>query len=67
MRNTSVTQTAELSQQRCLLTAHMGSMSLDCRTRMVIEPTEEVVRFLTSEALESGVPQEEYELQKQNF
>ena len=52
---------------RCLLTAHMGSMSLDCRTRMEIESTEEVVRFLTSEALESEVPQEEYEVQRQGF
>ena len=53
--------------ERCLLTAHMGSMSLDCRTRMEIESTEEVVRFLTSEALESEVPQEEYEVQRQGF
>jgi D-3-phosphoglycerate dehydrogenase len=51
--------------ERCLLTAHMGSMSLDCRTRMEIESTEEVVRFLTSEALESEVPQDEYEVQRQ--
>ena len=53
--------------ERCLLTAHMGSMSLDCRTRMEIESTEEVVRFLTSEALESEVPQEEYEVQRQGI
>ena len=53
--------------ERCLLTGHMGSMSLDCRTRMEIESTEEVVRFLTSEALESEVPQEEYEVQRQGF
>ena len=32
--------------ERCLLTAHMGSMSVDCRTRMEIESTEEAIRFL---------------------
>jgi D-3-phosphoglycerate dehydrogenase / 2-oxoglutarate reductase len=49
--------------ERCLLTAHMGSMSDDCRTRMEIEATEEVVRFLTGKALESEVPQDEYDAQ----
>ena len=49
----------------CLLTAHMGSMSVDCRNRMEAESTEEAVRFLTGCALRSEVPQEEYDLQKQ--
>ena len=49
--------------ERCLLTAHMGSMSVDCRTRMEIESTEEAIRFLTGKALESEVPQEEYDVQ----
>ncbi len=49
--------------ERCLLTAHMGSMSVDCRTRMEIEATEEAIRFLTGKALESLVPQEEYDVQ----
>jgi D-3-phosphoglycerate dehydrogenase / 2-oxoglutarate reductase len=44
----------------CILTAHMGSMTIDCRTRMEIEATEEAVRFLTNKPLESVVPQEEY-------
>ena len=48
---------------RCLLTAHMGSMSIDCRSRMKIEATEEAVRFLTGRPLEREVPQLEYELQ----
>jgi D-3-phosphoglycerate dehydrogenase / 2-oxoglutarate reductase len=48
---------------RCLLTAHMGSMSIDCRSQMEIEATEEVVRFLTGKPLESEVPQDEYEIQ----
>jgi len=53
--------------QRCLLTAHMGSMSIDCRTRMEIEATEEAVRFLTGKALEGVVPKEEYEVQSQGL
>ena len=51
--------------ERCLLTAHMGSMSIDCRTRMEIEATEEIVRFFSDMELESEVPQEEYDVQKQ--
>jgi len=50
--------------QRCILTAHMGSMSVDCRTRMEIEATEEAVRFLTSQPLEGVVPEEEYAVQR---
>lgn len=30
---------------RCLLTSHMGSMSIDCRSRMEIEATEEAVQI----------------------
>ena len=52
---------------RCLLTAHMGSMSIDCRTRMEIEATEEAVRFLTGKTLEGEVPEEEYEVQRQGL
>lgn len=52
---------------RCLLTAHMGSMSVDCRTRMEIEATEEAVRFLTGRALEGEVPQAEYDVQSQGL
>jgi D-3-phosphoglycerate dehydrogenase len=51
--------------ERCLLTAHMGSMSIDCRTRMEIEATEEAVRFVTGQAQKSPVPPHEYELQRQ--
>ena len=51
--------------ERCLLTAHMGSMSIDCRTDMEIKATEEAVRFLTNGELHSEVPQEEYQIQKQ--
>jgi D-3-phosphoglycerate dehydrogenase / 2-oxoglutarate reductase len=50
--------------ERCLLTAHMGSMSIDCRTRMEVEATEEAVRFLMGEPLEGEVPKEEYDVQR---
>lgn len=53
--------------ERCLLTAHMGSMSVDCRTRMEIEATEEAVRFLMGKPLESEVPQIEYDVQSQGL
>ncbi|MDB3917358.1 phosphoglycerate dehydrogenase [bacterium] len=53
--------------KRCILTAHMGSMSVDCRTRMEIEATEEAVRFLTSQSLEGVVPEEEYAVQRKGL
>jgi len=53
--------------ERCLLTAHMGSMSIDCRTRMEIEATEEAVRFLTGQPLEGAVPEEEYAVQREGL
>jgi D-3-phosphoglycerate dehydrogenase / 2-oxoglutarate reductase len=52
---------------RCLLTSHMGSMSVDCRTRMEIEATEEVVRYLTGKELAGLVPQHEYDLQREGL
>lgn len=58
----------ELAQiDRCLLTSHMGSMSIDCRTRMEIEATEEAVRFLTGQDLQGLVPVEEYDVQRQGL
>ena len=52
---------------RCLLTAHMGSMSVDCRSTMEIEATQEAVRFLTGSALLGLVPPEEYEVKRQGI
>jgi D-3-phosphoglycerate dehydrogenase len=52
---------------RCLLTSHMGSMSVDCRTRMEIEATEEAVRFSTGQPLSGLVPPEEYDVQRQGL
>ena len=50
--------------ERCLLTAHMGSMALDCRARMEIEATEEAIRFLNDESLHGVVPEDEYAVQE---
>lgn len=52
------------SVERCLLTSHMGSMSVDCRTRMEIEATEEAIRFLAGKPLEGLVPEAEYQVQR---
>ena len=49
----------------CILTAHMGSMSLDCRIRMEIEATEEVLRFVMGVPLKSPVPLSEYQIQEE--
>ncbi|MDC0065526.1 lactate dehydrogenase [Verrucomicrobia bacterium] len=52
---------------RCLLTAHMGSMTTDCRSRMEIEAVEEVVRHATGQPLKNLVPQFEYDMQAEKF
>lgn len=44
----------------CILTCHMGSMAKDCRARMELEATEEVIRFVNNELLRQLVPEEEY-------
>ncbi|CAM8361160.1 SerA Phosphoglycerate dehydrogenase and related dehydrogenases [Candidatus Methylopumilus universalis] len=49
---------------KCILTSHMGSMSLDCRSRMEIEATEEAIRFFMGKSLKSTVPHGEYEIQE---
>ena len=53
--------------ERCILTSHMGSMSVDCRTKMEIQATEEAVRFLTNKPLKGAVPSEEYNVQRQGL
>jgi len=47
----------------CYLTSHMGSMTVDCRSRMEIEATQEAIRFLANKPLLSLVPKEEYDVQ----
>jgi len=47
----------------CINTAHMGSMTVDCRANMEIEATKEVIRFFNMEPLLSEVPEDEYKAQ----
>jgi D-3-phosphoglycerate dehydrogenase / 2-oxoglutarate reductase len=51
--------------ERCILTAHMGSMTIDCRSRMEIEATEEVIRFFLEQELANEVPKSEYKVQEE--
>lgn len=46
--------------ENCLLTSHMGSMSVDCRGKMEIEATEEAIRFIKGETLQQVIPNELY-------
>ena len=50
------------SIDRCLITCHMGSMTVDCRKKMELEAAEEVVRYLTGVPLVNPVPDAEYAL-----
>jgi D-3-phosphoglycerate dehydrogenase / 2-oxoglutarate reductase len=45
---------------KCLLTSHMGSMSLDCRARMEYEAVLEAVSFVNNQKLNNEVPEFEY-------
>jgi len=53
--------------ENCLLTAHMGSMSIDCRAQMEREATEEAIRFLDGKKLLNEVPEAEYIIQEQGI
>ena len=46
--------------EKCVLTCHMGSMSLDCRAAMEMEAVEDVLRFVRGEPLRQPVPEWEY-------
>ena len=50
--------------ENCLLTSHMGSMSLDCRAEMERRATQNVVDFILHQRLPGRVPLEEYDLQR---
>lgn len=50
--------------ERCMLTSHMGSMTLDCRNRMEIEATEEVIRFFARGEQRNPVPEFEYDIRR---
>jgi D-3-phosphoglycerate dehydrogenase / 2-oxoglutarate reductase len=44
----------------CILSCHMGSMSIDCRIQMEIEATKEVIRMMAGKPRISSVPENEY-------
>jgi len=44
----------------CLLTSHMGSMTVDCRSKMEEEATKETIQFLTLGQQSNPVPDDEY-------
>lgn len=50
------------SVDRCVITCHMGSMTVDCRRRMELEAAEDVVRHFTGVPLLHPVPEAEYAL-----
>jgi D-3-phosphoglycerate dehydrogenase len=52
--------------ENCVLTSHMGSMSVDCRFQMELAATEDAIRFLRHEPLQGLVPESEYELRMQS-
>jgi D-3-phosphoglycerate dehydrogenase / 2-oxoglutarate reductase len=57
----------ELSKlENCFLSAHMGSMSHDCRSLMEIEATQEIINFKKNASFNNLVPRYEYDLQR-NF
>jgi D-3-phosphoglycerate dehydrogenase len=49
------------SIERCLLTAHLGSMSSDCRAKMEMEAIAEALRFVSGQPLQGAVPLSEYQ------
>ena len=49
------------------MTSHMGSMTTDCKTKMEIEATEEVIRSFTVGLLKREVPQQEYDVQRESL
>ena len=53
--------------ERCLLSSHMGSMSIDCRSQMEIEATQEAIRFVKGQALKNPVPETEYFIQNKSL
>lgn len=48
-----------LEIDNCLLTAHMGSMSVECRSEMEIQAAEDVIRCLKKQELKNEVPKYE--------
>jgi D-3-phosphoglycerate dehydrogenase / 2-oxoglutarate reductase len=53
-----------VNHENCILTSHMGSMTIDCRSRMEIEATEEAIRYIKGFKLQGLVPEDEYKIQR---
>jgi D-3-phosphoglycerate dehydrogenase len=53
-----------LAVDRCLITCHMGSMSVDCRARMELEAVENVLHYLRTGVPVQPVSASEYEVQE---
>ena len=51
--------------ENCVVSCHMGSGTRDCRLRMEVEATQEVVRYFRGEPFANPVPEPEYALQIQ--
>ena len=52
------------SVDNCLLTPHIGPMSMDCRSKMEMEAVQEVIRYYKGENLQRLVPDSEYKLRE---
>jgi D-3-phosphoglycerate dehydrogenase len=50
----------------CILSAHMGSATRDCRLRMELEAAQEVVRYFKGQPFATPVPEEEYSIQAES-
>ena len=50
--------------ERCILTAHLGSMSVDCRSQMEIEATQKAIDFISGLIKNGDVPESEFILQE---
>ena len=50
--------------ETCLITPHMGSMSVDCRVRMERGAALNAVAFLRGEPCDEMVPESEYEMRE---
>jgi len=50
--------------ERCILTAHLGSMSVDCRSQMEIEATQKAIDFISGSIKNGDVPESEFILQE---
>jgi len=55
-----------ITLSNCILSAHMGSATRDCRLRMELEAAQEVVRHFSGEPYAIPVPEEEYAIQAEN-